>query len=225
MNTRKVVFLFYTTLIIGTFSGSLIGFILDWRTHVNDIMNLQIGGVVMIVLTASIWTVIAQMGFFAYLTIHRFGLGIFKSVKLWSRVQMVLIAFALFDLMFFRHMMFAEEGETMFGYALLPLMLLVYGIIVASIKSKDTNWFAFIPTLFFIVVVTTIEWIPALRENDTTFLITSIVPLLVANTWQVLVLHRLHEQKSGQTPEKNKQNNNKKVKKKDGRNKKTHPST
>ncbi|MBU9720180.1 MULTISPECIES: KinB-signaling pathway activation protein [Bacillaceae] len=193
MNTRKVVFLFYTTLIIGTVAGFLVGFIVDFQTHINDLSNGQFGGFIMIIITASIWTVIAQMGFFAYLTVHRFGLGIFKSVSLWNKIQVVIIAFALFDIMFFRHMAFAEEGEGMLGFAVLPLLLLIYGLIVAYIKSKETNMGAFIPALFFMVVVTTIEWIPALRENDTTFLITSIVPLLVANTWQLLVLHHLHE--------------------------------
>ncbi len=170
------------------------GFILDFNTHIQDLSNGQFGGLFMLFIAAGIWTVIAQMGFFAYLTIHRFGLGIFNSTQLWNRVQVVIILFALFDLMFFRHLLFAQEGETMGGYAIMPLFLLVYGLIVAYIKSKDTNWTAFIPTLFFIVVVSMIEWIPALRENDPTFLWSALVPLLVANTWQVLVLHRLHEQ-------------------------------
>ncbi|SDN85560.1 KinB-signaling pathway activation protein [Alkalicoccus daliensis] len=200
MNTRKVVFLFNSTLLIGTTFGFLIGFILDFQTHINDISNLRFGGIAMIAITAGIWTVIAQMGFFAYLTIHRFGLGIFKTASLWNKVQVVIIAFALFDLMFFRHLLFAEEGESMLGYAWMPLLLLTYGLIVAYIKSKDTNFTAFVPTLFFMVVVTTIEWVPALSENDFTFLINAIVPLLVANTWQILVLHRLHAQPNGRQP-------------------------
>ncbi|SDZ37520.1 KinB signaling pathway activation protein [Evansella caseinilytica] len=194
MNTKKVVFLFYSTFIIGTIAGFLIGFILDWQTHIDDIMNGKIGGFAMIFITASIWTIISQMGFFAYLTIHRFGLGIFRSTRLWNLVQIVLIAFALFDLVYFRHLLFAEAGESMAAYLVVPLLLLLYGGIVAYLKSKDTNRAAFVPALFFMVVVTTVEWIPALRENDSTFLITSIVPLLTANTWQLLVLHRLHEQ-------------------------------
>jgi KinB signaling pathway activation protein len=140
------------------------------------------------------------MGFFAYLTVHRSGLGIFKSVRLWNKVQVVIILFALFDLMFFRHYFFAEEGESLLGYAIMPLMLLAYGLIVAAIKSKETDRTAFIPALFFMVVVTMIEWIPALRENDLNFLISAIVPLLVANTWQILVLHHLHRQPNGKQP-------------------------
>lgn len=194
MNTRKVVYLFYTTFLIGTVAGTIIGLILDWQMHLTDLRSGQFGGVIVVILTAAIWTVIAQMGFFAYLTIHRFGLGIFRSPQLWNKVQVVIIAFILFDLVYFRHMLFANEEESMLGYALIPICLLIYGLIVAYIKSKETNKLAFIPTVFVIVVVTTIEWIPALRENNYIFMINAIVPLLVANTWQVLILHRLHEQ-------------------------------
>ncbi|WP_147803823.1 KinB-signaling pathway activation protein [Alkalicoccus halolimnae] len=200
MNTRKVVFLFNSTLLLGTTFGFLMGFFLDWQTHINDLADFNIGGIAMIAITAGIWTVIAQMGFFAYLTIHRFGLGVFKSASLWNKVQIVIIVFALFDLMFFRYVAFAGEGETILGYAVLPLLLLAFAWIVATIKARDTNRTAFVPALFFMVVVTMIEWVPALTENDTTFLINAIVPLLVANTWQILVLHRLHAQPNGRQP-------------------------
>ncbi|QKS69821.1 KinB-signaling pathway activation protein [Paenalkalicoccus suaedae] len=200
MNSRKVVFLFNSTLLIGTGFGFLMGFVLDFQTHINDIANFSFGGLFTIAITAAIWTVIAQMGFFAYLTIHRFGLGIFKSTSLWNKVQLVIIAFALFDLMFFRHYFFAEEGELVYGYAIMPLLLLGYALIVAYIKVRETDRSAFIPTIFFMVVVTSIEWIPALRENDMTFLLNAIVALLVANTWQILVLHRLHRQPNGKQP-------------------------
>lgn len=192
VNTKKVVYLFYTTLIIGTVAGGLIGFILDWRIHFRDMAEGLFGGIILIFITAAIWTVIAQMGFFAYLMIHRFGLGIFRSAKLWNKVQVVIIAFILFDLMFFRHLLFAGNGESILSYAIIPVCLLIYGLIVALIKSKETNMLAFVPTIFLMVVVTTIEWIPALRENDTIYMMNAIVPLLVANTWQVLILHRLH---------------------------------
>lgn len=201
VNSRKVVFLFMSTFIIGTTAGTLIGLILDWQTHINDIANLRFGGIFMLVITAGIWTVIAQMGFFAYLTVHRLGLGIFGSVKLWNRVQTVLIIFALFDLMFFRHFLFAEEGESILGYTIMPLLLLAYGWVVAELKARDTgNRQAFIPALFFMVVVTMVEWIPALSENELTFILNAIVPLLVSNTWQLLVLHRLHEMPNGVQP-------------------------
>ena len=61
-----------------------------------------------------LFSVISQMGFFAYLTVHRFGLGIFKSVSLWNAVQVVLILFVLFDFVYLRYENFAEPGESFF---------------------------------------------------------------------------------------------------------------
>ncbi|CAM4005434.1 KinB-signaling pathway activation protein [Alkalicoccus chagannorensis] len=204
MNSRKVVFLFWSTLLIGTAAGSLMALIQSYDEVIFAFRELGfmqgIGGLFVIVVIASLWTVIAQMGFFAYLTIHRFGLGIFKSVRLWNKVQVVIIAFALFDLMFFRHFFFAEEGESLLGYAIMPLMLLAYAWIVAEIKARDTNRQAFVPTLFFMVVVTMIEWIPSFTGNDMEYIINAIVPLLVANTYQILILHRLHAQPNGRQP-------------------------
>lgn len=188
VNARKVVFLFWSTLLIGTVAGSIMGLIQG------------IGGYFTVIVTAALWTVIAQMGFFAYLTIHRFGLGVFKSVSLWNKVQLTIIAFAFFDLMFFRHYFFAEEGETMLGYAIMPALLFIYALFVAFLKAKDTNRQAFIPALFFMYVVTMIEWVPAFTGNDLDFIINAVVPLLVANTWQLLILHRLHEMPNGKQP-------------------------
>nr|WP_221301975.1 KinB-signaling pathway activation protein [Texcoconibacillus texcoconensis] len=185
-------------MLIGSTSGALIGLILDWNAYMEDLFSGEFFGFILLVIwlfgIGALWTAISQMGFFAYLTLNRLCLGMFKSHKLWNRVQVVIILFVLFDLMYFRHMAFAEEGESLLAYSIMPLFLLVYGLVVAYLKSKDTHMGAFIPALFFMVVITTIEWIPALRENDPTFLWSALVPLLIANTWQLLILHRLQEQ-------------------------------
>jgi KinB signaling pathway activation protein len=72
----------------------------------------------------------------------------------------------------------------------------MFGAIVAYIKSKETNKKAFVPALFFMVVVTILEWVPALRINDTDWLYLMVIPLLLCNSYQLLVLHRLIGQKS-----------------------------
>ena len=41
------------------------------------------------------------------------------------------------------------------------------------------------------VVVTILEWVPALRINDTDWLYLMVIPLLLCNAYQLLVLHRL----------------------------------
>ncbi len=173
----------------------LTGIVLDWSQYWTDLKNGEFVSFLIVILwllgVSSIFSLISQMGFFAYLTIHRFGLGIFKSVKLWNTVQVVLIAVALFDLVYFRYAVFAEKGESILSYILTALFILIIGLVTAYIKQKETNKQAFIPALFFIVVVTILEWIPGLQSNDPKWLWLILIPLLVSNVWQLLTLHRL----------------------------------
>jgi KinB signaling pathway activation protein len=125
------------------------------------------------------------------LTVHRFGLGIFKSHRLWNGVQLVLIAVVLFDLFYLRYTSFHKEGDSIVNYILIPLAILVYGLIIAYLKVKQTSNVAFIPTLFFITVVTILEWVPVLKENNALSLWMGFVPLMLCNTYQILMLHRL----------------------------------
>ncbi len=191
VNSRKVVQLFFTTLLIGSISGAIVGFLFDYEMLTSGSFANLIVGIIWLLGMSAAFSLISQMGFFAYLTVHRFGLGLFKSHKLWNYVQIVVIAFVIFDLIYFRYIAFAEPGETIFSYMLMPLLLLVYGLFIAFLKAKDTNKGAFVPALFFIVVVTTIEWVPALTVNDTKWLWLYFTPLIVGNTWQLLILHRL----------------------------------
>lgn len=138
-----------------------------------------------------IFSVISQMGFFAYLTIHRFGLGVFKS--LWNAVQLVLIGFVLFDLVYLRYTAFAEEEESVISYVAVAGALLIVGLIVAYVKMKQTNKQAFIPTLFFMIVATIIEWVPVLRENSGGWFYFMLIPLLACNAYQILTLHKINE--------------------------------
>lgn len=200
MNSRKVVYLFFSTLLIGATSGTIVGLLLDFETYWQGLMAGEIIDFILVLVwlsgIAAMWTLISQMGFFAYLTVHRFALGIFKTSKTWNLIQVFIIAFVLQGLAYFRYASFATADQTLLGYTLIPLLLLIYGIIIAYLKSKQTNFGAFIPGLFFIVVVTTLEWLPALRVNDPKWLWVYLIPLIVANTWQLLVLHRLISQKN-----------------------------
>ncbi len=194
LNTRKLVYLFFSTLLIGSASGAIVGVLLDVETYFSGgILNFFFGLLWMLGMSAAI-SLVAQMGYFAYLTLQRFALGLFKSVKLWNRVQIVLILFVLFDLIYLRYVSFASEEETLLGYTVMPVLLLVYSAVVAYQKQRETNRETFFPAMFFMFVVTTIEWVPALTVdivNDTKWLWIYVTPLLAANTWQLLILHRL----------------------------------
>nr|WP_247600618.1 KinB-signaling pathway activation protein [Priestia flexa] len=195
VNSRNWVRLFLSTLIVGGLSTSIVGFAVRW----NEYKELFAGGEVTEILSILTWLIgvgfifslISQMGFFAYLTIHRFGIGIFRSLSLWSSVQSVLIIFVLFDLVYFRYRFFAEEGESMLGYLLVSIFVLAYGLVVAYLKARSTKKEAFIPALFFIIVITTVEWFPALRTNEESWLYLMLFPLLICNTYQLLILPKL----------------------------------
>jgi KinB signaling pathway activation protein len=195
VNSRKWVRLFLTTLAIGGITTAVIGVILNWGEYEKLFSRLDVLEIAAVLMwhigVGFIFSVISQMGFFAYLTIHRFGLGMFRSASLWNSVQVVLILFVLFDLVYFRYQVFAVKGESIVGYILVALFILVVGLAVAYVKSVQTNRGAFIPALFFMVVVTVIEWFPVLRINDKDWLYLMLLPLLICNAYQLLILHKL----------------------------------
>lgn len=140
------------------------------------------------ILYGLLYSIISQAGFFAYLFINRLGLGIFRSF--WPTVQLVLIAFVVFDLVYFPYK--ATEGKVaVYWYILMSGSILIYGIIIAKIKADQTHKRAFIPALFLMVVMTAIEWVPALQAEGTDYAWLMIFSLLACNTYQLLILHRL----------------------------------
>ncbi|MED0972894.1 KinB signaling pathway activation protein KbaA [Bacillus paramycoides] len=200
MNSRKWVRLFLTTLFLGGISTVFIGFVLEWDKYTKFFQNFDGKEILAISFwlmgIGFIFSVISQMGFFAYLTIHRFGLGMFRSSSLWNAVQLFFIAFVLFDFVYLRSVLIANGEVSLGNNILVAGMLFVFGAIVAYVKSKETNKKAFVPALFFMVVVTILEWVPALRINDTDWLYLMVIPLLLCNAYQLLVLHRLIGQTS-----------------------------
>jgi hypothetical protein len=190
MNIRNWTKLFGKTLFIGGFVTIVAGFAIQWDQYADLFLNFQIGKMVAVSLwllgMGFIFSVISQMGFFAYLTVHRIGLGIFRS--LWSGVQSVLIAFALFDLVYFRYQIFAKEGDPVWPYLIPAFLIFLAGLVIAFWKRKQTNRHSFLPTLFFMTVVTILEWVPVLRVNDTDWLQLMIYPLIVCNSYQILSL-------------------------------------
>ena len=194
VNSRHLVRLFFSTLLVGGITAGVVGVVSRWGQFQSLIESKEYIEILMtfiwLVGLGLIFSVISQMGFFSYLTIHRFGLGIFKN--LWNAVQLVIVMFVLFDLVYLRYIAFGEGGS-LASYILIAVLILVVALIVAFIKVKLTNKHAFIPALFFMVVATVIEWVPVLRENDQAWLYFMLVPLLVCNSYQLLTLQRINQ--------------------------------
>ncbi|WP_462412608.1 KinB-signaling pathway activation protein [Neobacillus sp. Marseille-QA0830] len=222
MTSRNLVRLFINTLLVGGFITALVGFIVRWDEFQPYFVELKLVDIastfIWLFFMGFLFSAISQMGFFAYLTIHRFGLGIFKSVSLWNSVQVVLILFSLFDLVYLRYENFAKSGESVISYLIPAIVLLAAGLITGWFKMKQTNRQAFIPAVFFMVVVTIIEWVPVLTVNDRNWFYLMVLSLLACNAYQLLILHKLNAKSEQERMAKMSQNKqaaktNKKVKK------------
>ncbi|MGP4063024.1 KinB-signaling pathway activation protein [Halobacillus sp. H74] len=191
MNSRKWVRLFLTTLLIGGVITLVTSFIFKFDSYAEVFQPFQLFELVGLLLFFSglgfIFSIISQMGFFAYLTLNQFGKGIFRSF--WFPVQLFLIAFTLFDLVYFRYA--AAEDSSVWPFLWTALVFLILCAIVSYVKAKETNMKAFIPAMFFMVVVTTIEWVPALRAQGSDYVWLMIIPLFICNAYQLILLHRL----------------------------------
>src|SRR5699024_836621 len=96
---------------------------------------------------ALVFPVVAQSRFFAYLFIHRFGIGFFKSF--WTIVQLLLILLALFDMVYF-----SSNQIPLWFKVVLAAVVLITAFIVARLKVKIANQSAFFPSLFVMIVIT-----------------------------------------------------------------------
>lgn len=189
MNIRKWVYLFMTTLVIGGVVGCLFGMIFSWNVLVDGGFLNFIIGMIEFFGIGCMFSVFSQMGYFAYLTIHRFGMGMFGSF--WNGILFVLTIFVLFDVFYLRQAAFHQPGESIWGYVIIPLLLFAIGLISAYWKAFETNRRAFMPALFFMVVVTTAEWYYPLKANEPASMWPAFAVLAVCNLWQLILLHRL----------------------------------
>ena len=201
MTIRNWVKFFFNALLIGGIVTAVMGLIVRWEFFSQYLADGEIwqftGALFWMVFLGFTMSVVAQMGFFAYLTIHQFGVNMFKTLTLWNWVQLLIIVVVLFDLIFFRFRL--TSGET--GRTLLYLTLLVSLIGVSAItayfKAKWTKKHTLISALFFMIVVTTLEWLPALMVrsgNIDSWVTILLFPLLAVNAYQLLALPKYNRQ-------------------------------
>ncbi|MFX3674600.1 MAG: KinB-signaling pathway activation protein [Paenisporosarcina sp.] len=201
MTIRNWFTFFFKALMIGGLTTGVLGLLIRWEdAFAPYIVSGDYGeftaAFFWMVIVGFTMSVVSQMGFFAYLTVHQFGVNIFKSLKLWNWVQLLIIAIVILDLVVFRFMPSAETTNQLMFYLGLLVILLFAGLVVAYVKAKWTNKQAFISALFFMIVVTTLEWLPVLmvRENNIdSWVALLLFPLLAVNTYQLLKLPKYIE--------------------------------
>lgn len=202
MTIRNWIKFFINAMLIGGLVTGIFGLFIRWDDAFAPFFERGqwgefIAAFVWMIIVGFTMSVVSQMGFFAYLTVHQFGVGIFRTLRLWNWVQLLIIAVVIFDLIFFRFASNTETAEQRLLYMALLLVLLVTSLFVAYLKAKWTKKNAFISALFFMIVVTTLEWLPALMvrsENIDSWVTLLLFPLLAVNAFQLLMLPKYNAQ-------------------------------
>lgn len=194
MTVKKWFYLFWTTLLIGGVAALVTGFVQEFISGVNygedwgTELTFSVFGKLW---AGAMFSVVAQLGFFAFVVLNYLLLSTFRHSRLYQGVLWVLLVFVFADMVYLRYAFFAQEGDTVLTFMWFPLFILAVSALVAWWKSRETNFKAFSSTIFFMFVFTVIELIPALRENNINSQWFMVIPLLVCNTWQIMQLHRL----------------------------------
>ncbi|MFE6798399.1 KinB-signaling pathway activation protein [Paenibacillus chitinolyticus] len=153
----------------------------------------------MIIMATLTMCMISVVGYFAYLMTNYYMIGILRNRKgAWSGLQLFFIVMAIANLFFLRYQGFADGKESLAMYAGIPVLIAAAALIVSQVKVKLTNASARIPTLFFMIVVTCLEMLPAFSINDLTSLLYVSLVLLACNAWQILIFHKLTNTKKHQ---------------------------
>jgi KinB signaling pathway activation protein len=195
LTLRKWFHLFWTTLVIGIAASVAVGLILEFSDQEFPIPALSGVGfnVLNMILGGAIFSLLSQMGFFSFLIVRFIAIGIIRNKVIWDLIQLTLTIVAIIDLAYLRYSSF--KGASLLSYSIMPLLILAVSLAVSYWKVNLTNKNAFIPTLFFMVVVTILEAVPALKLNNTAASTYMLIPLICCNSYQILNLHKISESK------------------------------
>lgn len=189
-------------MLIGGAVNAIASLFIRWDFYLPFLKNGEIGEF----LAAFVWmmilgmtmSMIAQAGFFAYLTLHQVGVNIFKSLTLWNWVQVLLILIVLVDIIVFR---FIPNGNSTNNWLIyIGLLIVLIGAAVATAIQKvkmSKKPHVLIPTLFFMIVITSLEWIIALmgrQDNILTYVSLLLFPIVAVNAYQILMLPKYNQQ-------------------------------
>lgn len=188
MNSRKLVNMVLKTTVIGTVVGFVTSLIVAWdvfATVLNPFQPTELLGVFLYFFGfALVFTIVSLAGFLAYLFVHQFGASILRSF--WPLAQLLLVAFALFDIIYF-----SNKEIALMHRIYIALFVLLAALFLSRIKVKQTNFTSFFPAMFFMVVVTSLELTLGLRTSDLQYIVIIIVTLVVSNGYQLYEWHNV----------------------------------
>ena len=202
MTIRNWVKFAFSALLIGGLVNAVASLIIRWDFYQPYLANGEIveflAAVVWNIVLGMTMSVMAQAGFFAYLTLHQVGVNIFRTLTLWNWVQILLIIIVLIDIIIFRFAPGAETAGDWLVYGFLLVVLIGAAISTAIKKIKMTQKpHVLISTMFFMIVITSLEWIIALmgrQANIDVYVALLLFPLLAVNAFQILMLPKYNAQ-------------------------------
>ena len=202
MTIKNWIKFFMKSLLIGGIVTAVASLFVRWDFYWPYVSNFEVdeflAAFVWMILLGFTMSVIAQAGFFAYLTLHQVGIGMFKTLTLWNWVQLLLIVIVVVDLIIFRFAPDANSAKDWVFYTGLLLFLGGAAVLTAKKKVEMTGKkHILISSIFFMVVVTSLEWIIALMgrdENINTYVALLLFPLVAVNAFQLLMLPKYTQQ-------------------------------
>lgn len=199
MNLRKWMTLFGTTILIGGASSLIAGVIMllcDSSFHVVKTGDDWLYNVTMMALAGLTFGAFSHMGFFAYLMLNYIARSIIKRPYYWVALQGFIAVFVLVEIGYWTY---GSEFPAATFWSI-PLAMVAVALAVAWWKVKETTAGAWIPTLFYMIAVTTIEAMPGFQSGKITSLIFTLIPLFFCNTFQIMRLHRILAKPRGAAP-------------------------
>lgn len=192
MTLKKWFYLSWTSFAFGIGATLIFGLIMFFTNP--NYQNLDFGEIgfnlLSLTLAGATTSVLSQMGFFGYLFLKWIAISVFRSKIIWSWLQAILGIVAIADLAYLRYIYYGT-GKGLGHYIILPLFIFVVAIGISYWKMKLTNRSAFIPTFFVMSAVTIVESVPVFRENNVNSLVVVLIPLMICNAWQLLILHKV----------------------------------
>lgn len=196
MTSKYLVKFYFRTLLLGMIITAVISLITEYDNVTQYLFQGQIGeffaGLIWFLGYGLLIATVSQVAFFIYLFLHPLGMGIFG--RIWPYIQLLLVMYAIFDLFYMRFYKFGLESGQVWSFIWIPILVIAAGFIVAAIKNKsaeDAN--IFIPSLFYMIFMTSITLIPFLSVEDTSWIYRSVFTLIICNAAQLLTLPRYIE--------------------------------
>ena len=196
MTSKYLVKFYFRTLLAGMIITTIVSLFTEYDNVTRYLFEGQIGeflaGVIWFLGYGLMIATVSQVAFFVYLFLHPLGMGIFG--RIWPYVQLLLIMYAIFDLFFLRFDYFGVGQDQLWSFIWVPIIVVAAGFVVARMKDKSVkDAKLFIPSLFFMIFMTSVTLLPFLNVEDTSWIYRSIFTLIICNALQLLTMPKYIE--------------------------------